>query len=71
MARSPKDVISQTAGRTQGEIDFDFIAETDCPASNYPYEISARDSTNRVSNILTLQFILDELLILLSRKRSR
>ena len=54
----PKNVISQTAGRTQGEIDFDFIAETDCPASNYPYEISARDSTNRVSNVLTLQFIL-------------
>jgi hypothetical protein len=56
----PKNVISQTAGRTQGEIDFDFIAETECPASNYPYEISARDSTNRVSNVLTLQFILDE-----------
>ena len=58
----PKNVISQTAGRTQGEIDFDFIAETECPASpdgsDYPYEISARDSTNRVSNVLTLQFIL-------------
>ena len=56
----PKNVIDQTAGRTQGEIDFDFIAETDCPAGNYPYEISARDGTNRVSNVLTLQFILDE-----------
>ncbi len=57
----PKNVISQTAGRTQGEIDFDFIAETNCPVNNYPYDISARDSTNRVSNILTLQFIiLDE-----------
>ena len=55
-----EDVISQTAGRTQGEIDFDFIAETDCPPSNYPYEISAQDSTNRVSNVLTLQFILEE-----------
>jgi hypothetical protein len=56
----PKNVVSQTAGLTQGEILFDFIAETDCPASNYPYEISARDSTNRVSNILTLQFDLLE-----------
>ena len=56
----PKNVISQTAGRTQGEIDFDFIAETDCPANNYPYEIIARDSTARVSNVLTLQFILEE-----------
>ena len=56
----PKSVIDQTAGRTQGEVDFNFIAETDCPAGNYPYEISARDSTNRVSNVLTLQFILDE-----------
>ena len=56
----PKNVIDQTAGRTQGEIDFDFIAETDCPANNYPYEISAEDSTNRVSNVLTLQFILEE-----------
>ena len=56
----PKNVIGQTAGRTQGEIDFDFIAETDCPASNFPYEISARDATNRYSNVLTLQFILDE-----------
>jgi len=56
----PKNVIGQTAGRTQGEIDFDFIAETDCPASKYPYEISAQDSTNRVSNVLTLQFILEE-----------
>jgi hypothetical protein len=55
-----EDVISQTAGLTQGEVLFDFIAETDCPASNYPYEVSARDSTNRVSNILTLQFRLDE-----------
>jgi hypothetical protein len=56
----PKNVISQTAGRTQGEIDFDFIAETNCPANNYPYDISARDSTNRVSNVLTLQFNLEE-----------
>ena len=55
----PKNVISQTAGRTQGEIDFDFIAETECPVGNYPYEISARDSTNMVSNVLTLQFVLD------------
>ena len=56
----PKNVIDQTAGRTQGEIIFDFILETECPASNYPYEISARDATNRYSNVLTLQFILDE-----------
>ena len=56
----PKNVIGQAAGLTQGEIDFDFIAETDCPASNYPYEISAEDGTNRVSNVLTLQFILVE-----------
>jgi hypothetical protein len=56
----PKNVVDQTAGTTQGEIDFDFIAETDCPVGNYPYEIRARDATNRVSNLLTLQFILDE-----------
>ena len=61
---STEDVISQTAGRTQGSINFDFIARTNCPAGddpdglNYPYEISAEDSTNRVSNVLTLQFIL-------------
>jgi hypothetical protein len=55
-----EDVISQTAGLTQGEVNFDFIAETDCPPSNYPYEVSARDGTNRVSNILTLQFNLEE-----------
>jgi len=56
----PKDVISQTAGRTQGVIDFSFIAQTDCEPNNYPYEIWAKDSTKRVSNVLTLQFILDE-----------
>ncbi len=56
----PKNVVSQAAGRTQGDVDFDFIAETDCPASNYPYEITAEDGTNRVSNVLTLQFILEE-----------
>jgi hypothetical protein len=56
----PKDVISQTAGRTQGPILFDFIAETNCEPNNYPYEISAEDGTSRVSNVLTLQFLLEE-----------
>ena len=56
----PKNVVNQAAGRTQGEVVFDFIAETDCPAGNYPYEITAEDGTNRGSNVLTLQFILEE-----------
>ena len=56
----PKDVISQTAGRTQGVIVFDFIAQTNCEPNNYPYEISAEDGTAMVSNVLTLQFVLDE-----------
>ncbi len=56
----PNDVIAQTAGRTQGQLDFDFIAETNCPASNYPYDITAEDSTGRVSVVLTLQFLLED-----------
>jgi len=56
----PTNVVAQAAGRTRGAIDFILTAVTDCPAGNYPHEVSARDSTNRVSNVLTLQFILDE-----------
>ena len=56
----PKNVIEQTAGKIQGDIDFDFIAETNCPASNYPYEISAKDSKKHASNVLTLQFVLED-----------
>ncbi len=56
----PKNVVDQTAGKIQGDIHFDFIAETDCPASNYPYEITAKDSKKHVSNVLTLQFVLED-----------
>ncbi len=55
----PTSVVDQTAGRIRGTIDFQITALTNCPAGNYPYEISAQDATNRVSNVLTLQFLLE------------
>ena len=57
---APTNVVEQTAGKVQGDIDFDFIAETACAATNYPYEISAKDSKKHTSNVLTLQFVLEE-----------
>lgn len=55
----PKNVVSQTAGRTQGDdLVFDFIAETNCDPGTYDYEILAEDSEDTKSNTLVLPFTL-------------
>jgi len=56
----PTNVVDQTAGRIRGVIDFQLTALTNCSPGNHPYEVSAQDRTNRVSNVLRLQFLLEE-----------
>jgi hypothetical protein len=55
----PTNVVEQAAGRIRGVIDFQVTALTNCSPGNYPYEVWAEDATNRVSNVLTLQFVVE------------